>query len=105
MILFSCHIWKRWHAPRTGGGSSQLTQEVHFASCSLNCRNGSPKEGLLGNVTAHGDISQILFDISVPKDIEGSAIILLRRLEALPLPPAKRQVIFNPIRSIPRTRL
>ncbi|KAL9250487.1 hypothetical protein AKJ16_DCAP07548 [Drosera capensis] len=81
----------------------------HDSSAS-NSLDSSPKEGLLHlldapKVTAHGDLNKILFDIYVPKDIEGSAIISPRRLEATSLPPAKRRVILNPIRSIPRARL
>ncbi|GAB4839373.1 hypothetical protein Ancab_028898 [Ancistrocladus abbreviatus] len=95
--------------------SSEL-EDHFFAPSSVECDKdrasvqGEHKEGLMHvpsppNINAHGVLGQILFDVCVPKNVEGWDMMPSSSSSGFLLPPTRRHVHFNPIKCIRRSRL
>ena len=68
------------------------------------------KEGLIRlpdppSINAHGVLGQILFDVCVPKNVEGWDVRLLPSVNRPPFASSRRHSNFNPIKCILRSRL
>jgi farnesol dehydrogenase len=56
-------------------------------------------------INPHGVLSQILFDVCVPKNVEGWDLRSSASLNRHPLNPSRRHAPFNPMKCIRRSRL
>ena len=68
------------------------------------------KEGLIQlphppSINVHGVLGQLLFNVCVPKNVEGWDIGSLDSLSRRPYPSSRRNSHFNPIKCIRRSRL
>lgn len=69
------------------------------------CREGVIHLPNPPSINAHGVLGQILFDVCVPKNVEGWDIGLSDSLKGRPFTSSRRHTHFNPIKCIRRSRL
>lgn len=93
-----------------GNQSSLPSSMEYYEGRDVGTLQNERREGVIHfpnppSINAHGVLGQILFDVCVPKNVEGWDIGLSGSLKGRPFTSTRRHTPFNPIKCIRRSRL